>query len=73
MNNAVRCCQCGRPARGGATDFLGRFRCEDCARAWEGVQISRTRQQVADLEAHRLVLVAAEVREREAMWGLPPR
>lgn len=68
--NRVRCCQCGKPATGGPTDFLGRFRCEDCARAWDGVQQSRARQQLTDHEAQRVARVADEVREREAMLGL---
>ena len=38
------CCQCGKPTTGGATDWHGRFRCEDCARA-------RKRQQAEAQEA----------------------
>jgi hypothetical protein len=34
------------------------------------VKRSRARQQAADQEAQRVAMVAAEVREREAMWGL---
>jgi hypothetical protein len=70
----VRCCQCGKPCRGGATDWHGRFRCEDCARLWEGVERSRRQQQAQALETERLASVAAEEAERGLMWAMhtPP-
>jgi len=70
----VRCCQCGKACRGGATDYLGRFRCEDCARLWEGVEQARRQQQAQTLEAERLAAVAAEEAERGLMWAMhtPP-
>lgn len=66
----VRCCQCGMPCRGGATDWQGRFRCEDCARAWDGVERSRARQRATLAEAERLASVQREAVERAAMWSL---
>jgi len=69
----VRCCQCGKPCRGGVTDYLGRFRCEDCARLWEGVEQARRRQAQAQQEDERKAAVAVEEAEREAMWSMPLR
>lgn len=71
LTGLVRCCMCGQPARGGATDWLGRFRCEDCARAWDGVLRARERQHAQDAETQRLVSVLREEAEREAMWARP--
>jgi len=69
----VRCCQCGQPCRGGSTDYLGRFRCTDCARLWEGVEQARRQQQAQVQETERLALVAVEEAEREVMWSMPLR
>ncbi len=65
----VRCCQCGQPTTAGATDWRGRFRCEDCARAWDAVERTRKRQHAHDAETQRLASVLREMAEREAMWA----
>lgn len=58
-NNAVLCCWCGSATGAGTWDWLGRFRCHDCASSQRDSE-----------EASRLLAVAAEVTERAAMWGL---
>lgn len=55
----VLCCQCGRATNAETSDWLGRFRCDDCAR-----------QDAVNALAQRLAAVEAEDRERAAMWGL---
>lgn len=55
----VLCCQCGRATSAGTSDWLGRYRCDDCAH-----------KDAVNAMAQRLAAVEAEDRERAAMWGL---
>lgn len=55
----VLCCQCGRATSAGTSDWVGRYRCDDCAH-----------KDAVNAMAQRLAAVEAEDRERAAMWGL---
>lgn len=59
MGQAVLCCWCGGATSAGTFDWLGRFRCDDCAH-----------KDAVNAMAQRLAAVEAEDRERAAMWGL---
>jgi hypothetical protein len=56
-----RCCYCGSETSAGRFDYIGRYRCDGCRQRHD-----------ANAEVIRLAALAREVREREAMWCLPP-
>lgn len=69
---APPCWWCHVPTLSGSYDRFARFACYPCQEIQEAEALATRRQAEAQAEAgHRLAL-AAEVREREAMWGLDP-